>query len=289
MIDDVFSLILLSMLTVVQEADQGGGVDTWIFLRPLLASFVVTVVGFVSFRLVDAHWAAFAARVARGSPRVRGVLHSRAQETMLLVLLGVGALAAWLSEGLFSTLLLVRLASTDRSSLLRDWTEIGPRLGCDRGEIASPAAAGRRRRQHRALQSAESPPSLAALPRRRQGIFCVGAAFCTVPLAREAYVHVTPVQAWASRCFFGATVGFQIPVNDLFSGGNVGQGVVLTIAAILGKWLSGVSLTGEPRSGAALAPLRARSAHAPRMPHAWRPSTRVPRRSCWAGLGRQRL
>ena len=51
MIDDVFSLILLSMLTVMQ-ADR---VDAWIFLRPLLASAVVTGLGLLGFWLVDRH------------------------------------------------------------------------------------------------------------------------------------------------------------------------------------------------------------------------------------------
>lgn len=173
MIDDVFSLILLSMLTVVQAES----VDAWIFLRPLLASAVVTGLGFVGFRLVDRTAGSCGRLVGRLPPRIRAVANERAQETMLLVLVGFGVLAAWLSEGLYSTLLL--------------------------------------------------------------GIFSVGACFCTVPLAKLSYEHVQPLQAWASRFFFGATVGFQVPVSDLFAGGNVGQGVVLLIPAILGKWASG--------------------------------------------------
>lgn len=180
MIDDVFSLILLSMLTVVQQADDegaSGGLNAWLFLRPLLASAVVTGLGLLAFKLVDAKAAGFARSVDAMPPRLKRVTQERAQETMLLVLVGAGALAAWLSEGLFSTLLL--------------------------------------------------------------GIFCVGSVFCTVPLAKEAYQHVVPLQAWLSRFFFGATVGFQVPMNDLFTGLNVGQGFVLLVPAILGKWLSG--------------------------------------------------
>lgn len=173
MIDDIFSLILLSMLTVVQAES----VDAWIFLRPLLASAVVTGLGFVGFRLVDRNAGSCEGLVARLPPALQHAAHERREETILFVLVGLGALAAWLSEGLYSTLLL--------------------------------------------------------------GIFSVGACFCTVPLAKQSYEHVQPLQAWASRFFFGATVGFQVPVSDLFAGGNVGQGFVLLMPAIFGKWASG--------------------------------------------------
>lgn len=194
MIDDVFSLILLAMLTVVQDdaltssanssvanapavADVDAAARAWTVCRPLLASGVVTILGFGAFRIVHSSSGAVGRAVDRASPRVRATLLARQDETMLLILLGGGTLAAWLSEGLFSTLLL--------------------------------------------------------------GAFTVGAIFCTQPLARAAWLHVAPIQAWAARCFFGASVGFAVPVRDLLDGANFAPGLLLTVAAILGKWLSG--------------------------------------------------
>jgi Kef-type K+ transport system membrane component KefB len=191
MIDDVFSLILLSMLQVVQresgsgeeaaeEAASGGasgGGGAWIVIRPLLASTVVTLIGCLCFQVVNGKANAFARLVERWPPRMRTAWRSHEREAMLLSLVGGGTLAAWLSEGFYSTLLL--------------------------------------------------------------GAFCVGAAFCTQPLARDSWGLIAPLSAWTSRLFFGATVGFQVPVTDLFGGGNFGQGALLTLAAILGKWLSG--------------------------------------------------
>lgn len=178
MIDDVFSLILLSMLTVVQaQANGDGALDAWLFLRPLISSAGVALLGFLAFAIVDRKASSVPAAVAKLPNRWQRFARAHAQETMLSTLLGAGALAAWLAEGLYSTLLL--------------------------------------------------------------GIFIVGAVFCSVPLAEESYAHVQPLQAWMSRFFFGATVGFQIPLADLFSGGNVGHGFVLLVPAVAGKWISG--------------------------------------------------
>ena len=191
MIDDVFSLILLSMLTVVQDAalaeQQSGEQQTqqstssaWTIVRPLLASAVVTLVGLVCFHVVESpSFASFGKLLDRSSPdRLRSAWQNNEQELMVLFLIGGGMLAAWLSDGLYSTLLL--------------------------------------------------------------GAFTVGAVCCTRPLAREAWSSlVAPLQSWLARCFFGATVGFQVPVRDLFEGGNIGPGLLLTVAAVLGKWLSG--------------------------------------------------
>jgi len=71
------------------------------------------------------------------------------------------------------------------------------------------------------------------------GIFAVGTVFCTRPAAQQSYAAVAPLQAWLSRLFFGATVGFVVPLDDLFDGGAFGEGLALTLAAIVGKFLSG--------------------------------------------------
>ncbi|KAL1507356.1 hypothetical protein AB1Y20_008202 [Prymnesium parvum] len=186
MIDDVFSLILLSMLSVLKDEaldEEGSGAEAdglwraWTICRPLLASLIVSLFSVACFFVVEAFSPALGTRIGRWPHRLRTAVEERKEELILLVLIGGGVCAAWLSDGLYSTLLL--------------------------------------------------------------GIFGVGAAFCTQPVARDAWRHVAPVQLWASRFFFGATVGFQIPVRDLFRGGNLGPGLLLTLVAILGKWLSG--------------------------------------------------
>jgi hypothetical protein len=48
-----------------------------------------------------------------------------------------------------------------------------------------------------------------------------------------------PLQAWLSRLFFGATVAFEVPLGALFAADAVGDGLAMTAAAILGKFLSG--------------------------------------------------
>lgn len=181
MIDDVFSLILLAMLTVIQESESGSGAGSssnnigWLVVRPLFASVVVLAFGYTTFLLVD-----------RGSlellptklpqAMVKAV-EAHAAECWLLLLVGGGVIAAWLAEGFYSSQLL--------------------------------------------------------------GIFALGTVFCTCTTAQESFSAIAPLQAWLSRLFFGATVGFVVPLHDLFEGGAFGEGLVLTLAAILGKFLSG--------------------------------------------------
>ena len=76
------------------------------------------------------------------------------------------------------------------------------------------------------------------------GAFLAGTIFCSMGRAREAWSAVAPVQAWLARLFFGATVAFTIPVDALLSPSSLGDGLLLTVAAILGKFLSG--LWAEP-------------------------------------------
>ena len=87
MIDDVFSLILLSMLAVVQSATDGDEINAWIFLRPLITSAVVTGLGWLAFKLVDAKAVAFQRAVSSGPPLLRKLVFDRAEEMLLLVLL----------------------------------------------------------------------------------------------------------------------------------------------------------------------------------------------------------
>ena len=194
MIDDVFSLILLAMLTVLQETEGGSGDDGgasnvgWLVVRPLLSSAVVLLVGYGLFIVVDRHAPEVAASrlLSRLPGGVRAMAEARASEGLLLLLMAGGVLAAWLAEGFHSSQLL--------------------------------------------------------------GVFAVGTIFCTHATAQDCYATVAPVQAWLSRLFFGATVGFVVPIDDLFEGGALGEGLVLTLAAILGKFLSGAwaeSISGE--------------------------------------------
>ena len=115
MIDDVFSLILLAMLTVIQETEGGSGDDGgasnvgWLVVRPLLSSAVVLLVGYGLFIVVDRHEPEVTAGrliLSRLPSDVREMAEARASEGLLLLLLGGGVLAAWLAEGFHSSQLL---------------------------------------------------------------------------------------------------------------------------------------------------------------------------------------
>ena len=72
------------------------------------------------------------------------------------------------------------------------------------------------------------------------GAFCAGTAFCFLPHARDSWAaSVAPLQAWLSRLFFGATVAFEVPLGALVRAEAVGDGMAMTVAAIVGKFLSG--------------------------------------------------
>ena len=45
---------------------------------------------------------------------------------------------------------------------------------------------------------------------------CLRSAFGlhTAACSRSVVELVAPLQSWLARCFFGATVGFQVPVRD---------------------------------------------------------------------------
>merc|ERR1719320_145191 len=80
------------------------------------------------------------------------------------------------------------------------------------------------------------------------GAFIAGMSFSEVP--RTHYVwrrQMKRVNAWAVRMFFAATVGFVIPVLEMFTLEAFWKGVLIAgTATILGKVVSGIH-TGEFR------------------------------------------
>merc|ERR1719320_215220 len=80
------------------------------------------------------------------------------------------------------------------------------------------------------------------------GAFVAGMSFSEVP--RSHYVwrrQMKRVNAWAVRMFFAATMGFVIPVAEMFTVESFWKGsVVAATATILGKVVSGIH-TGEFR------------------------------------------
>jgi Kef-type K+ transport system membrane component KefB len=73
------------------------------------------------------------------------------------------------------------------------------------------------------------------------GTYMAGIVISAVPTAEEAWEDAVShsIRPWFSRLFFTATVGFAIPLDALVDPGNLLCGFVLTIAAILGKFLTG--------------------------------------------------
>lgn len=75
------------------------------------------------------------------------------------------------------------------------------------------------------------------------GTFMAGLICGCVPIAKLTWdtsslpEHIVP---WAVRLFFAASVGFSIPVAALFHASAIKYGLCLTLAAFLGKFVSGI-------------------------------------------------
>jgi len=67
------------------------------------------------------------------------------------------------------------------------------------------------------------------------GAFMAGVCFSSIPEAVEAFDKwVTPVGAWTSRLFFGS-IGFEVPVKDMFDPQAMYYGLLLSAVAVLSK------------------------------------------------------
>lgn len=67
------------------------------------------------------------------------------------------------------------------------------------------------------------------------GCFVAGLAFCTSHELHAAFVRqFKRLLQWLMRIFFAASIGFQVPIKDLFQGEVIAQGLFFTIA-LLGK------------------------------------------------------
>jgi len=82
------------------------------------------------------------------------------------------------------------------------------------------------------------------------GTYMAGIVLSAIPTAEDAWeISVgDAIRPWFGRLFFTATVGFAIPLNALVDPHNILCGFVLTLAAIAGKFLTGLwaSKPGTP-------------------------------------------
>lgn len=81
------------------------------------------------------------------------------------------------------------------------------------------------------------------------GTYMAGIVISAIPTAEDAWEHSVgdAIRPWFGRLFFTATVGFAIPLNALIDPSNILSGMVLTAAAILGKFLTGL-WSASPRT-----------------------------------------
>lgn len=73
------------------------------------------------------------------------------------------------------------------------------------------------------------------------GTYMAGIVFSSIPTAEDVWEESVgeSIRPWFSRLFFVSTVGFAIPLGALVNSYTMLMGLVLTIAAILGKFLTG--------------------------------------------------
>jgi len=74
------------------------------------------------------------------------------------------------------------------------------------------------------------------------GVFMAGLIFNTMPEAVKCWEEcgiTETILPWAVRLFFSASVGFSIPVREMFEVRAIKSGLMLTVAAFVGKYFSG--------------------------------------------------
>jgi len=81
------------------------------------------------------------------------------------------------------------------------------------------------------------------------GTYMAGIVLSAIPTAEDAWEYSVgdAIRPWFGRLFFTATVGFAIPLNALVDPANILSGLVLTCAAIAGKFLTGL-WSASPRT-----------------------------------------
>jgi len=74
------------------------------------------------------------------------------------------------------------------------------------------------------------------------GTYMAGVVISAIPTAEDAWEHSVgdAIRPWFGRLFFTATVGFAIPLDALVDPSNILCGMMLTLAAIAGKFLTGL-------------------------------------------------
>jgi len=74
------------------------------------------------------------------------------------------------------------------------------------------------------------------------GGYLAGIAFASVgDIVPDVYEkQVKRIMLWTARLFFAATIGFAIPVREMFKGSAIGLGLILGAIAVFGKFLCGV-------------------------------------------------
>lgn len=85
--------------------------------------------------------------------------------------------------------------------------------------------------------------------------YLTGVAFAQVPsdTGKEPWRnHVKVHIEWLSMLFFAATIGFVIPLKDLFAASSLGVGALLATVAVLGKLMCGIGLLPHVADGLAV-------------------------------------
>lgn len=86
--------------------------------------------------------------------------------------------------------------------------------------------------------------------------YLTGVAFAQLP-SEKAFTpwnrHVGIYIEWLARLFFAGTIGFVIPIKDLFSASSLAIGALLACVSVFGKLLCGIGMLPDAVDGVAVA------------------------------------
>lgn len=226
MLDDVVGLVMVQVIANLGTAGEGN-FDAVTIVRPVLVSIAFAVVAVVVCRFVVQPVRGVVKRAGWAQPgtRVGDVLFLKQTKLVMLTALLVGLVTGSSYAGT-SNLFAAYIAG----AVLSWWDSFAPSTSAADNQVSTPAAS-----TPAAPSQTSSSSTSPASPH-----FTSAAIF-------EQYYH--PALYWILTPYFFASIGFSIPITQMFSGTIVWKGVVYGVLMGLAKLVCGVWLLRMPSVG----------------------------------------